>query len=107
MGGAETMWSFIVDCAFCAIYSLELIFKILMLGVCGHFCGSTPVKSIFDACLVFLDLVQLVTSALPESSSVRGFKIFKLMRLAKLLRILRFLQSSITEDLLSMIQGLI
>jgi len=101
----------VVDACFCFVYCFEVGLKLYIHGYHDHFCGKDHFSHIFDASLVFIDLVQLILSLVPQvekaMSDAPSAALFRVMRLAKISRILRLLRSSVFKDLLAMMQGMI
>eukprot|EP00929_Paragymnodinium_shiwhaense_P059899 TRINITY_DN29966_c0_g1_i1.p1 TRINITY_DN29966_c0_g1~~TRINITY_DN29966_c0_g1_i1.p1 ORF type:complete len:719 (+),score=150.88 TRINITY_DN29966_c0_g1_i1:73-2229(+) len=100
-----------LDIAFSAAFTLELIIKLSINGCRKQFCGPHRWANLFDASLIFIDMMQLfLRLALPGNNSLRdapSASLFRLIRLAKLARILRLVKSEVFQDLLAMIQGML
>merc|ERR1711959_203531 len=104
------MW---LDIFFSISFVLELMIKLHMLGFRGQFCGQGSAANIFDVCLIFADILQLVVrrllwdqvgTQLKDTPSASMFRVVRLVRLVRLLRVLRL---PVFADLIAMITGLI
>lgn len=98
-----------MDSSFSACFLLELGTKICLKGFWQQYCTGAY-GNILDACLVLVDVLQLVLTLsgvgdvgvdLPSAS------LFRLLRLLKLARVLCILRTDVFSDLLSMIQGML
>jgi len=89
---------------FLMLFLFELLLKIRMNGVRGHF-GTF--SNIFDTSLVAIDVVTFLLEEFKLSVQKGNASMFRIVRLAKLTRVLRLLRSPIFTDLLCMIQGMI
>jgi len=102
-----------IDLFFTISFISELTLKCCMKGVCGHFCGEGAASNIFDACLVFIDLAQLIIGTFFADTIGKSMEgspsasLFRVVRLVRLVRLLRLLRLGIFKDLISMITGMI
>lgn len=100
----------IVGMIFSAIFLLELCIKVLLHGVRRHFCGQFRYMNLFDAFVVFIDLLLVgfqYAATSSDDNSLPKPSLLRLLRLLKLTRAVRLLRSDLFSDLLSMIQGML
>lgn len=111
--GEIDAWCFI-DLLFCSMFLVELMTKVYLKGFAGHFCADEKWSNIFDATLVFLDIVQLflvffvgdLSRQLAEQG-VPSATLFRTIRIIRVSRILRVLRHPSFDSLLQMIQGIL
>lgn len=95
------------DIAFSAAFLLELVSKVCLKGFRGQYCSGSR-GNILDACLVLIDVAQLIlTSSIDDSADLPSASLFRLLRLLKLARVLSVLRTDAFRDLLTMIQGML
>lgn len=100
----------VVDSVFAGIFTLELIWKFVALGVRGYFVGIEWRWNIFEFVLVAMAWMEVASALSAAEERERNsptsksslFRMLRLMRLAKLLRILRL---QMFCDLLMMLNG--
>jgi hypothetical protein len=81
----------IINIVFTVIFSIEMIIKMLAVGIKNYFKGSA--FNIFDSVIVFASIIDLLTSNIvlttdTESSgsvitALRGFRLLRIFKLAK------------------------
>jgi len=101
----------VVDFIFSLLFVAEIVIKINLHGLAGHFCGPTYVSSAFDASLLAIDLANVIlllsgTDA-QHAEGMPSASLLRLVRLLKLLRLLRILQLNVFSDVVTMVQGII
>eukprot|EP00929_Paragymnodinium_shiwhaense_P005546 TRINITY_DN10770_c0_g2_i1.p1 TRINITY_DN10770_c0_g2~~TRINITY_DN10770_c0_g2_i1.p1 ORF type:complete len:694 (+),score=131.89 TRINITY_DN10770_c0_g2_i1:132-2213(+) len=102
---------FTIDISFSVVFIFELMTKLKMHGFRGQFLGSNRFMNMFDAGLIFIDLVQLVLqivypSAASNVADLPSASLFRIVRLARLIRILRLLRHPALQTLLMMLHGM-
>eukprot|EP00929_Paragymnodinium_shiwhaense_P095374 TRINITY_DN5647_c0_g2_i1.p1 TRINITY_DN5647_c0_g2~~TRINITY_DN5647_c0_g2_i1.p1 ORF type:complete len:661 (-),score=114.27 TRINITY_DN5647_c0_g2_i1:244-2226(-) len=100
------------DMFFSAAFIVEIVAKLVINGFAGQFKGDNRWMNMFDAALIFIDLVQLgIQLVYPDAASNMGTlpsaSIFRVVRLARLIRILRLLRHPVLQTLLMMLHGMI
>mmetsp|Transcript_62292 Transcript_62292/g.157429 ORF Transcript_62292/g.157429 Transcript_62292/m.157429 type:complete len:394 (-) Transcript_62292:112-1293(-) len=108
---SDVGWT-LMDVLFSSIFIAEIIFKVNLHGVRGHFLGHMWMMNCFDATLVILDVFQLLLVMLfPQvreaAEDMPSASLFRIVRLIKITRLLRVLQNEVFKDLLSMVQGIL
>eukprot|EP00928_Gymnodinium_smaydae_P002827 TRINITY_DN11030_c0_g1_i1.p1 TRINITY_DN11030_c0_g1~~TRINITY_DN11030_c0_g1_i1.p1 ORF type:complete len:696 (-),score=123.33 TRINITY_DN11030_c0_g1_i1:132-2219(-) len=109
MDSEEGYWLY-VDIAFTVIFLVELSMKLMLHGFKGQFCGPSALSNIFDASLIFIDLLQLVIGLMMRYSlfgDVVPASMFRVVRLVRMARLIRLLRLDALTDLLSMISGMV
>eukprot|EP00929_Paragymnodinium_shiwhaense_P005544 TRINITY_DN10770_c0_g1_i1.p1 TRINITY_DN10770_c0_g1~~TRINITY_DN10770_c0_g1_i1.p1 ORF type:complete len:497 (+),score=70.92 TRINITY_DN10770_c0_g1_i1:95-1585(+) len=101
-----------IDMFFSGAFIIELGVKLLVHGFAGQFRGENRFMNMFDAGLIFVDLVQLAfqliyPSAASNMANLPSASIFRVVRLARLIRILRLLRHPVLQTLLMMLHGMI
>jgi len=113
---ADNLLFVVVDVFYTCIFMGELIVKIRMNGVWGHFCGIRSgfgiMSNWFDFLIVAVDTVQLVMRlffplAMLELEKAPSSSLFRVIRLLRLGRVLRILKIDAVKDLVNMTSGLI
>lgn len=85
----------VLSTTFTIIFTVELVLKVIGLGVKNYVIDK---MNIFDAVIVILSLVDLISStegatrAISAFRSVRIFRVFRVLRVTRLLRVLDFMQ---------------
>jgi len=100
-----------LDVFFSVAFVLELISKISLLGCRVQYCGPARAFNIFDASLIFVDLLQLIMQnflkdAAGSMEATPSASMFRIVRLVRLVRLLRVLRMPIFSDLIAMITGM-
>merc|ERR1711879_836167 len=91
------------------IFWVELTWKVVTHGFCAHFCGDSRVGNIFDACLVFLDTMQIVIHFSLAAEEPLGIDValFRLLKIFRVARLLHLIQYNGLEDFVAMCLGVI
>eukprot|EP00928_Gymnodinium_smaydae_P036310 TRINITY_DN2539_c0_g1_i1.p1 TRINITY_DN2539_c0_g1~~TRINITY_DN2539_c0_g1_i1.p1 ORF type:complete len:591 (-),score=98.65 TRINITY_DN2539_c0_g1_i1:293-2065(-) len=110
----EDIYWFVIDVSFSVIFLIELAIKLSLHGCRGQFCGPSKYSNCFDACLIGIDLMQLILDLVVENkdtaasgSNAPSASLFRIIRLGKLVRIIRLLKAPVFKDLLAMMQGML
>eukprot|EP00928_Gymnodinium_smaydae_P097625 TRINITY_DN8896_c0_g4_i1.p1 TRINITY_DN8896_c0_g4~~TRINITY_DN8896_c0_g4_i1.p1 ORF type:complete len:596 (-),score=101.99 TRINITY_DN8896_c0_g4_i1:99-1850(-) len=102
---------FAFDVVFSVIFVTEVAVKVVLKGVCGHFCQENKWSNLFDFMLICIDLFQVALVMFSRSNqnmtNAPSASLFRIIRVVKLSRIIRLLRAAIFADLLVMIRGLI
>lgn len=104
----------VVDSFFSFSFIAELVFKIWINGLRGHFCGrgdtanaQSAIGSSLDAMLIAADFIQLILEITNFDVPPPSASLFRTVRLLKIARVLRLLKTDVFKDLLDMIQGIL
>ena len=81
---------------FCAIFLLEMVFKVIADGFLGYISEGF---NLFDACIVILSLVEIFQG---EHSGLSVLRTFRLLRILKLVRFLPALREQLVVMLKTM-----
>jgi len=99
----------LVDFLFSLLFIVELLLKVRLHGVRGHFFADGRLLNIGDVTLVIIDWVQLVIDMASLGGSflanTPSASLFRVVRLLKIARVLRLFKTDFFKDLLDMIQG--
>eukprot|EP00929_Paragymnodinium_shiwhaense_P014809 TRINITY_DN122778_c0_g1_i1.p1 TRINITY_DN122778_c0_g1~~TRINITY_DN122778_c0_g1_i1.p1 ORF type:complete len:672 (+),score=167.17 TRINITY_DN122778_c0_g1_i1:122-2137(+) len=100
-----------LDVVFSICFISELSIKMYVNGFVGQYCGENARMNIFDASLIFIDLVQLtIIFCFPDMADVvnelPSASLFRVVRLVRIARMMRLLRHKSFESLLMMMHGL-
>lgn len=101
----------IADLVFSFIFVLEVVFKVYMYGLSGHFCGSTALMNWFDAVVILADFIQVwMEITVPDEDldeNTPSASLFRMIRLLRLTRVIRVTKSEAFKDLAELIHGIL
>lgn len=101
----------IADLVFSFIFVLEVVFKVYMYGLSGHFCGSTALMNWFDAIVILADFIQVwMEITVPDEDldeNTPSASLFRMIRLLRLTRVIRVTKSEAFKDLAELIHGIL
>eukprot|EP00928_Gymnodinium_smaydae_P089821 TRINITY_DN73720_c0_g1_i1.p1 TRINITY_DN73720_c0_g1~~TRINITY_DN73720_c0_g1_i1.p1 ORF type:complete len:655 (-),score=112.64 TRINITY_DN73720_c0_g1_i1:64-2028(-) len=96
---------FVVDAAFAAIFSLEVLLNFALFGLRAYFCGPDCGWNIFELVLVVLAVVEVILTLISAQFLGAGYSILRTLRLLRITRIIRVCRLEMFCDLKSMVSG--
>eukprot|EP00928_Gymnodinium_smaydae_P064988 TRINITY_DN4819_c0_g1_i1.p1 TRINITY_DN4819_c0_g1~~TRINITY_DN4819_c0_g1_i1.p1 ORF type:complete len:724 (-),score=129.42 TRINITY_DN4819_c0_g1_i1:37-1908(-) len=95
----------IVDTVFAVFFSAEVVFKLLVFGCRGYFCGPAWAGNALEISLLFLSWLEVALAAISLEMTGSSTSLLRILRLLRIVKTMRLLRLEIFCDLVMMVNG--